>query len=82
MMPARKGQRYCLHCATPFGCRIGRGLCRGCWNDVAIRVLYPPLAPFAGKKASDCSHRRYRIEQIKNELVELHRLESYLEKRL
>lgn len=32
----------CLHCETEYKDRVGRGLCRSCWDDETIRINYPP----------------------------------------
>ena len=45
------GTMICRHCLTPFNCRTGRGLCRTCWNDPAIKERYKPLANFGGRAA-------------------------------
>lgn len=50
----------CRHCKEPLSSNAGRGLCRRCWNDIAIRTQYPPLAPFGGKLAQLLSRRRKR----------------------
>ncbi len=44
-----KAVDHCLNCGRPIPCRVGRGLCRGCWNDRAVRERFPRLAPFAGQ---------------------------------
>ena len=45
--------RICRHCKQPYPSRIGRGLCRDCWDNIEIRQQYPPVAAFGGKAASD-----------------------------
>lgn len=40
--------RRCRHCGEAFSVRAGRGLCRACWDDPAIRTRYEPVAAFGG----------------------------------
>ncbi len=40
--------RQCKHCKMAFKERVGRGLCRKCWNDEGIRNLYPPVSTQPG----------------------------------
>ena len=44
-------ERICKHCDQSYISRTGRGLCRTCWDDIAIRTKYKPLAPFGGSQA-------------------------------
>jgi hypothetical protein len=44
--------RFCRHCNQEYGVRAGRGLCRPCWDNPAIRAQYPLMAAFGGKDAS------------------------------
>lgn len=30
----------CAHCGRPVRSNVGRGLCRGCWDNPKIRVKY------------------------------------------
>jgi hypothetical protein len=48
----KDGVKRCRNCGVIVNTRVGRGLCRQCWNDPAIRAAYPPLAPFGGKAAN------------------------------
>ena len=48
----------CRHCSTPWMSRTGRGLCRTCWNDPAIRAQYPLVAVFGGPVAGAMRFRR------------------------
>lgn len=44
-----KAFNHCRHCREVIGiARVGRGLCRKCWDDKAIRSMYPPVATFGG----------------------------------
>jgi hypothetical protein len=52
---------YCRHCKQLRGARVGRGLCRTCWEDKTIRERYPPLAAFGGKGASECWAEQKRV---------------------
>ena len=45
-------QLTCEHCGNPYQKRVGRGLCRVCWNDKAIREQYPIKAAFGGVEAA------------------------------
>lgn len=38
---------HCLNCGKPRN-RVGRGLCRGCWDDPVIRQRFPRIAEFGG----------------------------------
>jgi RNA polymerase sigma factor (sigma-70 family) len=49
----RRRERLCRECHEPYSIRAGRGLCRPCWNDPAIRAKYPPLAEFGGGGAAE-----------------------------
>lgn len=40
--------RTCRHCGREFLARAGRGLCRACWNDPAVRGRYGVVATFGG----------------------------------
>lgn len=40
--------KTCRHCKRPVTCRAGRGLCRPCWDDKAVREQYDVVAPFGG----------------------------------
>lgn len=40
----------CVHCSIHVQCNSGRGLCRSCWDDRAIRELYPPRRDTRPKK--------------------------------
>lgn len=48
--------RICRHCSDIFAARVGRGLCRKCWNQPAVRKKYGPIAKFGG--ATTGSHAR------------------------
>jgi hypothetical protein len=43
--------RVCRHCKVEHSSRVGRGLCRTCWDNKDIKALYAPLAPFGGREA-------------------------------
>jgi hypothetical protein len=53
--------RVCRHCREPYSARAGRGLCRPCWDDPAIRARYKPLAAFGGAAAA-AVWERYKNE--------------------
>lgn len=42
--------RRCRHCERLYSCRTGRGLCRTCYFDPAIKAQYPLLSTFGGKR--------------------------------
>ena len=62
--------KSCHHCKKIMTGRIGRGLCRPCWDDRSIRERYPQVAPFGGKVAGKMSRR------LKNYPPDLSRLLS------
>ncbi len=46
----------CRHCNDLVGTRVGRGLCRKCWNDKGTRERYCPVATFGGH-----THRQLKV---------------------
>lgn len=55
----------CRNCPSTYTVRVGRGLCRVCWNDQLIREKYPVIAPFGSKEAGDIFRTCYR-RKIRN----------------
>ncbi len=62
-------KRTCRNCQQPNRDRAGRGLCRVCWNDPAIKAQFAPVAKFGGtgaallvpKKAKKAAKKRVRL---------------------
>lgn len=46
-----KISKNCVECGAEVYSRVGRGLCRKCWDDPLVRAKHPPLAPFGGREA-------------------------------
>lgn len=48
-MKSKIKKRQCKNCQHSFSVRVGRGLCRSCWNIPSIRAAYSPVRSFPCK---------------------------------
>lgn len=57
--------KCCRHCEKVILARVGRGLCRRCWDDKKVRAKYPILAPFGGRNEIAIKLAKQRAARIK-----------------
>lgn len=61
----------CRECGDDIVERVGRGLCRPCWNVPEIRFKHPPVASFGGREASrmgnDVNRQKLAADKVKEQ---------------
>ena len=53
----------CKHCEREYKVRVGRGLCRSCWNKPEVRKKYHEVASFGGAGAANVRYTKEREKE-------------------